>query len=133
MQKSGAGPVADVLPYGGILKLNGLNLLSGPGNDIVAVTALAAAGVHIILFTTGRGTPLGAPVPTIKISTNSNLAKNKPNWIDFNAGELLTGINMSEMREIFFEYVLSVANGGKTKNELNDFREIAIFKDGVTL
>jgi altronate hydrolase len=132
-QKSGTGPVADVLPYGGILKHTGLNLLSGPGNDIVAVTALAAAGVHIILFTTGRGTPLGAPVPTVKISTNNNLAKNKPNWIDFNAGELLTGTNMVEMREIFFDYVLSVANGGKTKNEVNDFREIAIFKDGVTL
>lgn len=132
-QKSGTGPVADVLPYGGVLKHTGLNLLSGPGNDIVAVTALAAAGVHIILFTTGRGTPLGAPVPTVKISTNNNLAKNKPNWIDFNAGELLTGTNMVEMREIFFDYVLFVANGGKTKNEVNDFREIAIFKDGVTL
>ncbi len=132
-QKSGAGPVIDVLPYGGILQKHGLNLLSGPGNDIVAVTALAAAGVHIILFTTGRGTPLGSPVPTIKISTNNNLAKIKPNWIDFNAGELLTGTAMTEIREIFFDYVLSVANGGKTKNEINDFREIAIFKDGVTL
>jgi altronate hydrolase len=132
-QKSGAGPVIDVLPYGGILKKSGLNLLSGPGNDIVAVTALAAAGVHIILFTTGRGTPLGSPVPTIKLSTNNTLAKNKPNWIDFNAGELLTGTTMTEIRDKFFDYVLSVANGGKTKNELNDFREIAIFKDGVTL
>jgi len=130
VQKGGMGPVVDVLTYGDRLEKNGLNLLNGPGNDIVAVTNLTAAGCHLILFSTGRGTPLGAPVPTVKVATNTPLAQKKANWIDFNAGPMVEGKDLSPD---FFEYVLQVADGAQTKNELNGYREIAIFKDGVTL
>lgn len=133
-QKGGCGPVVDVLDYADRLQQPGLNLLNGPGNDIVAATALAAAGAHIILFTTGRGTPLGSCVPTLKISTNSELARHKKNWIDFDAGELISGTSMEELATRLFLEVLAVASGRElTKAEINGFREIAIFKDGVTL
>ena len=130
VQKGGLSKVVDVLNYGDIINKNGLSLLNGPGNDIVAVTNLTAAGVHMILFTTGRGTPLGAPVPTIKISTNSSLAQKKSNWIDFDASPILSGCDKTKE---LFDYVLAVAGGEKTKNEINGYREISIFKDGVTL
>lgn len=125
VQKGGKAPVTAVLDYGDIAVNSGLNLLNGPGNDMVAVTNLTAAGCHLILFTTGRGTPLGAPVPTVKISTNTKLAAKKKSWIDFDArtgpdGEL-------------FKRIVETANGKETKNEMNGYREIAIFKDGVTL
>ena len=133
-QKGGCGSVVDVLDYASRLKHPGLNLLDGPGNDIVAATALAAAGAHLILFTTGRGTPLGGCVPTVKISTNSELAQHKKNWIDFNAGDLLHGSTREELLARLFQDVLEIASGRKqTKAEINGFREIAIFKDGVTL
>lgn len=132
-QKGGRGIVRDVLTYGQRLKTPGLNLLEGPGNDIVACTSLTAAGVHMILFTTGRGTPLGAPVPTVKVATNTQLAEHKPNWIDYNAGQLLEGKTMDEVSKDFFRYILSVASGKKTRNEENGYREISIFKDGVVL
>ena len=122
--------VVDVLDYGDTLSQKGLNLLNGPGNDIVAVTNLTAAGCHLILFSTGRGTPLGAPVPTIKIATNQTLAQHKSNWIDFDASPMLQDKNLSED---FFNYVISIAEGSQTKNEINGYREIAIFKEGVTL
>ncbi|MBR3553021.1 MAG: altronate dehydratase [Clostridia bacterium] len=125
VQKGGAAPVTAVLDYGDKAETAGLNLLNGPGNDMVAVTNLAAAGCQLILFTTGRGTPLGAPVPTVKIATNSALAKKKRAWIDFDA--------QSQTADDLFHLLLDTANGRKTKNERNDFREIAIFKDGVTL
>ncbi len=134
VQKGGGSPVRGVLPYGGRVSERGLNLLNGPGNDIVAITALAAAGAQIILFTTGRGTPVGAPVPTLKIATNSELARRKPHWIDYDAGALLAGKGMDEAAGELFELVLSVAAGDtRAKNELSDYREISIFKDGVTL
>ncbi|MEI6561526.1 MAG: altronate dehydratase family protein [Verrucomicrobiota bacterium] len=133
-QKGGCGSVVDVIEYAGRLHHPGLNLLDGPGNDIVAATALAAAGAHLILFTTGRGTPLGGCVPTVKISTNSELAQHKKNWIDFDAGELLHGATREELTARLFLDVLDIASGRKqTKAEINGFREIAIFKDGVTL
>lgn len=132
-QKGGDREVVAVLDYGDQVKTHGLNLLNGPGNDIVAVTNLAAAGAQIVLFTTGRGTPLGGPVPTVKVSSNSALAKNKKNWIDFNAGILTEGTEMNDLSETFLDYILSVASGEKTLNEQNEYREIAIFKDGVTL
>lgn len=133
-QKGGTSPVVDVLDYGERVKVKGLNLLKGPGNDMIAVTALVASGAQLVLFTTGRGTPLGGPVPTVKISTNTVLAEKKKNWIDFNAGELVEGKAMELLKEEFFNYVIDVASGKeRTKNELNDFREIAIFKDGVIL
>lgn len=132
-QKCGRAPVSGVLGYGDRLKTNGLNLLSAPGNDLVASTALAAAGCQIVLFTTGRGTPFGTFIPTMKISTNSTLYNNKPNWIDFNAGELVDGINMKSLLDKFTNKIISVANGEKTRNEENGYREIAIFKNGVTL
>lgn len=125
VQKGGKAVVTDVLDYGDIAKKSGLNLLNGPGNDMVAVTNLTAAGCNMILFTTGRGTPLGAPVPTVKISTNTSLSVNKKSWIDFDA-QLQ---NDSELLNL----ITNVANGQKTKNEINGYREIAIFKDGVTL
>ena len=130
VQKGGLSKVVDVLDYGDILTKNGLSLLNGPGNDIVAITNLMAAGVHIILFTTGRGTPVGAPVPTVKIATNHSLAERKANWIDFDASPTLNG---DPLTDELFEYVLSVAEGRETCNEINNYREISIFKDGVTL
>jgi altronate hydrolase len=133
-QKGGNGPVVDVLDYGARLHQPGLNLLNGPGNDIVACTALAASGAHLILFTTGRGTPLGAPVPTVKIATNTALAMRKKSWIDFDAGRLLAGTPMDELADQLFDRVLALANGeAETQSEINGYREIAIFKDGVTL
>ncbi|MDR1629121.1 MAG: altronate dehydratase family protein [Oscillospiraceae bacterium] len=133
IQKGGKAAVRGVLSYGGALNKKGLNLLSGPGNDIVSTTALAASGAHMILFTTGRGTPLGAPVPTIKIATNTGLFERKPNWIDYNAGELLEHFDFARLTRDLWTLVLDTANGRTTKNEENDYREIAIFKDGVTL
>ena len=129
-QKGGHAPVVDVLDYGDRVTLPGLSLLNGPGNDMVAVTNLTAAGCHLILFTTGRGTPLGAPVPTVKISSNSRLAQQKPHWIDFDAGPCAEGADLTDR---LFELACRVAGGEETCNERNGFREIAIFKDGVTL
>ncbi len=133
VQKGGLSKVVDVLDYGDIAVKNGLNLLNGPGNDIVAITNLAACGAHIILFTTGRGTPVGSHVPTVKISTNSALADKKPTWIDFDAGVVLENGDMETTAKQLFNYILSVANGELTNNEKNGYREISIFKDGVTL
>ena len=132
-QKSGNSIVRDVLLYGDRLKTKGLNLLSAPGNDLVASTALAAAGCQIVLFTTGRGTPFGTFVPTAKISTNSTLAANKPLWIDFNAGEIVDGKPVAEVDAAFVDFVLGVASGNHTNNEKSGYSEIAIFKSGVTL
>lgn len=130
VQKGGTAEVVDVLGYGECVKEKGLSLLDGPGNDIVAITNLAAAGAQIILFTTGRGTPLGGPVPTVKIATNKDMAARKRNWIDFDASPVLDGVDLDEE---LFEYVISVAEGTETKNEINGYREIAIFKNGITL
>ena len=132
-QKCGHAPVSGVLEYAERLKTNGLNLLSAPGNDLVASTALAASGCQMVLFTTGRGTPFGTFVPTMKISTNSQLFKSKQNWIDFNAGKLVEGVDMLTLRNDFIDKVVATANGEKVKNEMNGYREIAIFKNGVTL
>ncbi len=130
IQKGGLAPVTDVLGYGDRVTKSGLSLLTGPGNDMVAVTNLMAAGVHLILFTTGRGTPLGAPVPTVKISTNTELYRRKKNWIDFDAGPILEGADLTEE---LIQYVIQVAGGKKCANEENGYEEISIFKDGVTL
>jgi altronate hydrolase len=133
-QKGGHATVVDVVPYGRRITAQGLNLVEAPGNDMVSVTALAAAGAHIVLFTTGRGTPFGGAVPTVKISTNSELAQRKRNWIDFNAGRLLEGKTMNELTEELFSQLLQIASGQEqTRNERNGYREIAIFKDGVIL
>ena len=132
-QKCGHAPVSGVLEYAERLKTNGLNLLSAPGNDLVASTALAASGCQMVLFTTGRGTPFGTFVPTMKISTNSQIFKSKQNWIDFNAGKLVEGVDMLTLRNDFIDKVIATANGEKVKNEMNGYREIAIFKNGVTL
>lgn len=130
VQKGGLSEVVDVLTYGDVLTKNGLSLLNGPGNDIVAITNLTAAGVHMVLFTTGRGTPVGAPVPTVKIATNHNLAVHKSGWIDFDASPTLEG---NDLTDEFLDYVISVASGAETANEKNDYREISIFKDGIVL
>ena len=114
-------------------KKQGLNLLTGPGNDIVSTTNLTAAGANIILFTTGRGTPLGASVPTIKVASNSRLAKRKSNWIDFNAGELIKSNDFENMTEEIFKLLIDIASGRQTKNEQNGYRDISIFKDGVIM
>ena len=133
VQKGGLSPVVDVLDYGDILTKNGLSLLNGPGNDIVAVTNLMACGVHMILFTTGRGTPLGGAVPTVKVSTNRALYEKKKGWIDFDASPILEGEKMEAVTKRLLNYIIAVASGEETKNETNGFSEIAIFKDGVTL
>ncbi|WP_371374650.1 UxaA family hydrolase [Sporomusa aerivorans] len=132
-QKGGTGQVTDVIGYAGRVTKKGLTLLSSPGNDMVAATALAAAGCQIILFTTGRGTPLGTVVPTVKIATNSELFARKANWMDFDAGRLLDGLSMAKMTTEFLNHIIGVASGRPTKAEHMGFREIAIFKNGVTL
>ncbi len=129
VQKGGTAPVVDVLNYGDTIKIAGLNLLNGPGNDIVSITNLAAAGCHLILFTTGRGTPLGGAVPTIKIASNNFIAEKKSHWIDFNA----FGNNQEEKKDELLRLISNVAGGTLTKNEIHGNREIAIFKNGVTL
>lgn len=130
VQKGGLSPVVDVLDYGDTVKRRGLSLLNGPGNDIVAITNLMAAGAHIILFTTGRGTPVGSAVPTVKIATNHSLATRKSGWIDFDASPTLEG---NSLEDELFDYVIRVAEGEETQNEIHGYREISIFKDGVTL
>ena len=132
-QKCGKAPVSGVMEYGDRLQNTGLNLLSAPGNDLVAATALASCGCHLVLFTTGRGTPFGTFVPTMKIATNPTLAARKPGWVDFSAGQLVEGRTMKELVPEFIEKVLAVASGEKARNEENDYREISIFKNGVTL
>lgn len=132
-QKCGRSYVTGVMAYGDRLQEKGLNLLSAPGNDLVAATALASCGCHVILFTTGRGTPFGTCVPTVKISTNSALAGHKPAWIDFNAGVIVEGEPMEAVCRRFTDYVVEVASGTLVNNETNGYRGIAIFKTGVTL
>lgn len=134
IQKGGNSEVVGVLQFGEQAKTNGLNLLNGPGNDQVSSTNLAASGCNIIVFTTGRGNPFGSIVPTIKVSSNSELAERKKNWIDFNAGVMVDReINFEELRDEFIDYIIRVASGELTKNEEFGFREISIFKDGVIL
>lgn len=132
-QKSGSAIVKDVLAYGETVKTAGLNLLSAPGNDLVAATALAASGAHIVLFTTGRGTPFACPVPTMKISSNSRLAGKKDNWIDFNAGVVAEGENLDAAGQRLFDEVVAIASGKEVKSEIAGFHDLAIFKQGVTL
>lgn len=133
-QKGGTSEVRDVLKYCEPVREKGLNLVQGPGNDLCAITALMAAGAQLVLFTTGRGTPVGAPIPTIKVATNTPLAVKKKNWIDFNAGVLVQDSDPDEVTERFFREILECASGKrKTRSEEHDDRQIAIFKDGVTL
>lgn len=133
VQKGGTAPITDVIGYAEQVQTKGLNLLYGPGNDLVSSTALTAAGAQIILFTTGRGTPFGAPVPTVKIATNSQIAQRKKNWIDFNAGTIVEGESIDDAGKRLLGYVLEVASGKRTCNEKQGYREISIFKDGVVL
>jgi altronate hydrolase len=133
IRKSGTSPVTDVIPYGGHTRTKGLTLLSAPGNDLVSTTALCTAGAQVILFTTGRGTPFGAPAPTLKISTNTALARRKPGWIDYDAGRLLEGKSFPDLGAELFSLVVEVANGKQTQSERTGNRDIAIFKDGVVL
>ena len=123
----------DVLEYGQKVETKGLNILCAPGNDLVASTALAASGAHIVLFTTGRGTPFACPVPTVKIATNSALANNKSNWIDFNAGRMVENMSKDELARELLETVLKVASGKEVKSEEAGFHDLAIWKKGVTL
>jgi len=132
-QKGGTATVMDVLNYAEPIKIKGLNLLSAPGNDLVASSALGFSGCQLVLFTTGRGTPFGSFIPTMKISTNSNLFERKKNWIDFNAGQLLENKSMDQLLEEFIEFIVAVASGKKLKHEESGFKEISIFKTGVTL
>ena len=132
-QKSGHGPVKGVLKYAEKLHTPGLNLLSAPGNDLVASTATALSGAQMVLFSTGRGTPFGSPVPTVKIASNSPLAQKKRNWIDFDAGRLLSGMTLEQLGGELMDFVLEVASGRQTRNEINGYHDMAIFKQGVTL
>ena len=132
VQKGGTAPVVDVLSYGDPIQEKGLSLLQGPGNDLVASTALAISGAQIVLFTTGRGTPFGCPIPTAKVSSNSRLAQFKKNWIDFDAGRLLSE-DADEVDAAFYQYVLDIASGRKVHAESLSKTDLAIFKDGVTL
>ena len=134
VQKGGSAVVTDVLNYGDRIKTHGLNLLWSPGNDLVASSALGLSGCQMVLFTTGRGTPFGSFVPTMKIATNSQLFEHKNNWMDFNAGVLIDGNKtMEQLREELTTFIIEVANGKKLKHEKTNFKEIAIFKSGVTL
>ena len=134
VQKGGSAPIMDVIGYGDAVVTKGLNMLYGPGNDLVSATALTAAGAHMVLFTTGRGTPFGAPAPTMKIATNTPLATKKAGWIDFNAGVVADGKRtLDEAGADLMALVLEVASGKQTRTEERGFREISIFKDGVVL
>lgn len=134
VQKGGSAPIMDVIGYGDAVVTKGLNMLYGPGNDLVSATALTAAGAHMVLFTTGRGTPFGAPAPTMKIATNTPLATKKAGWIDFNAGVVADGVcTLNEAGADLLELVLEIASGKQTRTEEMGFREISIFKDGVVL
>ena len=133
VQKGGTAPVVDVIGYGEQVTAHGLTLLYGPGNDLVSATALTAAGAHMVLFTTGRGTPFGAPAPTVKIASNSGLAARKPGWIDFDAGPVADGEPIAAAAKRLYALVLDIAGGRPSKTELLGYREIAIFKNGVTL
>lgn len=133
VQKGGTAPIVDVLDYGQKLRAQGLNLLCAPGNDLIASTALAASGCQMVLFTTGRGTPFGTCIPTLKVSTNHDLAIQKPHWIDFNAGCLLTGTTWEDATQQILQLVIDTANGKTSRNEENGYHEIAIWKNGVTL
>ena len=132
-QKSGTAPVEGVLAYGETVSHKGLNLLSAPGNDLVAATALAASGAHIVLFTTGRGTPFACPVPTVKISSNNLLAGKKKNWIDFNCGVLVEDTSLADLSDQLLDFVIDIASGKKSRSEEAGFHDMAIFKQGVTL
>lgn len=134
VQKGGTSPIVDILDYGEYISKSGLNILKGSGNDQVSCTNLTASGANIILFTTGRGTPFGSIVPTLKISSNSNLYQKKNNWIDFNAGKVLENIPVDDIVKELFELVINIASGKiQTKNEINGYREISIFRDGIIL
>ena len=134
VQKGGSAPIMDVIGYGDAVTERGLNMLYGPGNDLVSSTALTAAGAHMILFTTGRGTPFGAPAPTMKLSTNTPLYEKKRMWIDFNTGVVADGsATLDETAARLMDAVLETASGKRVKAEERGFREISIFKDGVTL
>src|ERR1700722_2195422 len=133
VQKAGDAPLTQVLRYGERIRRPGLALLESPGNDAVSSTALAAAGATVLLFTTGRGTPLGFPAPTLKISSTSALALGKPRWIDFDAGPLLTGSTLDDLAQALLDLVIATASGRPTCAERNGEREVAIWKTGVTL
>jgi altronate hydrolase len=134
VQKGGAAPVEDVLAYGDPVLKKGLSLLQSPGNDLVATNALMFSGAHLVLFTTGRGTPFGCAVPTVKIASNSDMAQRKSKWIDFNAGRLAEGESMESLTAELFRLVLDIASGEKkAKSEALDKRDLTIFKDGVTV
>ena len=133
VQKGGHAPIVDVIAYGQQVSARGLNLLDGPGNDLVSSTALTAAGAHIILFTTGRGTPFGAPAPTIKIASNSEIAGKKANWIDLDAGVVAAGESPDYVADQLYRLIIQVAEGRQTRSEQMGYRDISIFKDGVTL
>ena len=134
VQKGGTAPIMDVIDYGDPVVTKGLNMLYGPGNDLVSATAMTAAGAHMILFSTGRGTPFSAPAPTLKISTNTPLAEKKPGWIDFNAGVIADGKKtIDQTAQDLLQLVIDTASGKQTKAEINGFRDISIFKDGVVL
>ena len=131
VQKGGTAPI--MIGYGDAVVTKGLNMLYGPGNDLVSATAMTAAGAHLILFTTGRGTPFGAPAPTLKLSTNSRLAENKKGWIDFDAGPIVEGESIDDAAKRLLQLVIEVANGKETQTEKRGYRSISIFKDGVVL
>ena len=134
VQKGGSAPIVDVLPYGDSVRRHGLSLLCAPGNDMVSTTALTAAGCHVILFSTGRGTPFGAPAPTLKVFTNTQLCERKPGWMDFNAGVVADGTRtLDEAAADLWQLVLACASGKETSSERRGCREISIWKDGVTL
>jgi len=134
IQKGGTSDVVAVLGYGDPVTVKGLNLLTGPGNDLVSASSMTASGAHLVFFTTGRGTPFGAPVPTVKVSSNTAIYERKPMWIDFNAGSLLEGVSMEEMTDTLYEYVRALASGEiRANNEIHNAREFTIFKTGVTL
>lgn len=133
IQKAGTSIINDVLQYGEKQKTPGVSLLYGPGNDMVSVTAMGASGCQLVLFTTGRGTPFGGFIPTVKISTNTKLYEHKQKWLDFNAGVLLDGTSFDEATDLLINKIIDIINGEKTCNEKNNCREIAILKQGVTL
>jgi altronate dehydratase large subunit len=127
-KKAGSAPFTGVLEYADPAPKPGLYFMDTPGHDIEQLTGFAAAGINIVVFTSGRGTPTGsAVVPTIKVSTNTQMALSIPDLIDLNAGTIADGTQtLREVGELIFNEIVDVANGKLTAAELGRHQEFSL-------
>ena len=131
--KGGSSKIREFVGYAERPRSKGLVVMDTPGNDPESVTGIVAGGAHIVLFTTGLGTPLGNPVaPIIKIASNNDAYARMRDYLDINAGEVVSGVNVSVVAARIFEFLIRVCNGEKTASERNRCREFAINRIGPT-